>query len=238
MKTRFRHAAALLLAASVLVACSPSGPAPAAGTGAAATDPRADADLVAYQQLIAAGSHEIAVTMGNEVLRKYPNSTAAAEVRRTLAGVQATAKASADAKRLKALWAYQVGEQRGGAQSAASIYSSTPGSAKERLRLILRRHADWGESAYVFADGKGFRCPAPCTLSLRFDDQPAERWKAFTPETGEPAIFIEDDRKFAQRLTQTRKVAIDAILADRGPLTIVFETGGFDPQQWLPLPSK
>ena len=231
-----RLAIAAVLLGVFLGACSQSGPAPA--PGAAANDPRAEQDLVAYQQLIAANSHEIAVTMGNEIIRKYPNSNAAAEVRKTIEQVKATAKAAADAKRLKALWAYQVGEQRGGAQSAASIYSSEPSSEKERLRLILRRHADWGESAYVFADGNGFKCPAPCALSLRFDDQPAEKWKAFTPETGEPAIFIEEDKKFAQRLTQTRKVAIDATLVDRGPTTIVFETGGFDPNQWLPLPTK
>jgi hypothetical protein len=231
-----RHAVIALLLGALVAACSPSGQAPAAGPGTAAADPRAEQDLVAYKQLIAAGSHEIAVTMGNEILRKYPKSSAAAEVRRTIAEVQATAKATTDNKRLKALWAYQVGEQRGGAQSAASIYSSEPASEKERMRLILRRHADWGESAYVFADGKGFKCPAPCALTLRFDDQPGEKWKAFTPETGEPAIFIEEDRKFAQRLTQTRKVAIDATLVDRGPTKIVFETGGFDPAQWLPLP--
>lgn len=224
----------------VLIGCGPAAPPPS--PVAAANSPQAQADFEAYQQLIAAGSDEFAVTMGREVLRKHPGSPAAIEVARALPEVEARAKAKAGAKRMAALWTYLDNELRGQRQSTASIYSSVPGTAAERVRLILRRHAEWGQSVYLFdGDGdsagrKGFVCGSACRLPARIDGVAVDL-AAHSPETGEPALFIDDDAGFIQRLAGgAQKLEIDLRHATRGPLTVVFEVGGYDDDRFLRLP--
>ena len=221
---------------ALTTACSkPTSPEGAAPGAPVAMTSQAAADLAAYQELVRSGSHEFAVTMGREVLRKHPGSAAAAEVNRTLPAVEAQAESAADGKRMAALWDYQQGTQSGGKQSAASIYSSQPGSAAERARLILRRHSDWGESAYVFGTGRGFKCAAPCRVSIRYGDQPFRDVRAHLPDTGEPALFIDELAAFLAGMKSAREIEIRTRLADGTERSYVFETGGFDAAKWLPL---
>lgn len=228
--------AALLACGGLTLTAGCSKPAPTQTANApAANTPQAAADLAAYQELIRTGSHEFAVTMGREILRKHPGSPAAAEVGRTLPGIEAQAKSTADTKRLAALWDYQQGTQSGGKQSAASIYSSQPGSTAERARLILRRHSDWGESAYVFGTGKGYSCASPCRVAIRYGDKPFQDVRAHLPDTGEPALFIDDLSGFLSGIESSRELEIRTRLADGTERSYVFEVGGFDPAKWLPL---
>ncbi|HET7844611.1 MAG TPA: hypothetical protein VFL14_10710 [Xanthomonadales bacterium] len=223
----------IALLALALAACSKPAPqAPAAPANSAA----AESDLAGYRQLVAAGSNEIAVTMGREILRKYPGTPAAKEVEASLAKVQQAAQDTADAKRMAALWSYQSSTASDGKpQESASIYSSEPGGESERVRLILRRHPAWGQSVYVFSYGKGFKCGNACTVGLKFGDGPYEKWAAFAPETGEPAIFIKDDVKFLERLPGAKRLEINATHLDRGAMQLVFETGGYDAKQFKQL---
>lgn len=221
--------------ALALAACGGGTPPPA--PAAPANSAQAQQDYAAFQQLIAAGSDEFAVTMGREVLRKHPGSPAAVEVARLLPEVEARAKA--DAKRLAALWTYLTNDQRGKRQHTASIHSSVPGSAAERVRLILRRHAEWGQSVYLFdGDGddrsrQGFVCGKACRLPARIDGV-AVALAAHSPETGEPALFIDDDAGFIARLAGGAKtIEIDLRHATRGPFTAVFEVGGYDDPKFL-----
>lgn len=196
---------------------------------------QATADLAAYHELMRTGSYEFAVTMGREVLRKHPGSAAAAVVSKSLPEVEARAKAQLDRTRLAALWDFQTGLQSGGRQAAASIYSSQPGSAAERVRLILRRHSDWGESVYLFGSGAGFACASDCRLAIRYDDAPAVNIKAHLPETGEPAIFIDDIDAFLAKLEGAQRIEIKAALEGGGERTYVFEVAGFDAAKWPQL---
>lgn len=232
-----RRLAAPVLFALALAACgeapAPSPPQPAGNSA------QAQQDLDAFRQLIAAGSDEFAVTMGREVLRKHPGSPAAAEVAAALPAAEQRAKAKADAKRLAALWTYLTNDLRGVRQHTASIHSSVPGSAAERVRLILRRHAEWGQSVYLFdGDGsdrsrKGFVCGKACRLPARIDGV-AVALAAHSPETGEPALFIDDDAGFIARLAGGAKtIEIDLRHATRGPFTAVFEVGGYDDPKFL-----
>jgi len=232
-----RRLAAPVLLALALAACGDApAPAPPQPAGNSA---QAQQDLDAFRQLIAAGSDEFAVTMGLEVLRKHPGSPAAAEVAAALPAAEQRAKAKADAKRLAALWTYLTNDLRGVRQHTASIHSSVPGSAAERVRLILRRHAEWGQSVYLFdGDGsdrsrKGFVCGKACRLPARIDGV-AVALAAHSPETGEPALFIDDDAGFIARLAGGAKtIEIDLRHATRGPFTAVFEVGGYDDPKFL-----
>lgn len=227
-------AAALSALAIALALAACGGRPPPASPAPPASSAQAQQDLDAFRQLVAVGSDEFAVTMGREVLRKHPGSPAAAEVAAALPAAEQRAKDKAEARRLASLWTYLTNELRGVRQHTASIHSSVPGSGTERVRLILRRHADWGQSVYLFdGDGadrtrKGFVCGSACRLPARIDGA-AVALAAHSPETGEPALFIDDDAGFITRLSGgARKIEIDLRHATRGPLTAVFEVGGYD----------
>ena len=59
--------------------------------------------------------------------------------------------------------------------------------------------------------------------------------KATIPPTGEPALFIDDDKVFIARMEKARTVAIDVTIKDDGEQTETFEVGGYDATK---LPNK
>jgi hypothetical protein len=232
---------AVVLAASLLVsACSQQAPAPpaapSASAQAAANDAAAARELKLYQDMLARHAEELAAPVGKDILQKYPDTPAAAEVRKTLDEVEATAKSKAEHTRLAGLWYYQTANVDGN-QSTASTYSE-PRSANS-TRLVLRRHVKWGQSVYLFApDGsKGFVCKDLCNVVTRFDGK-RETWKAYLPKTGEPAMFIKDDKRFIAAMQKAKVIEMDVTTRDHGKQTLKFEVGGFDPSKFAPMPKK
>jgi hypothetical protein len=227
------RALALILAAALPAACSQSTPPAPAAPGAPAAQTQGQKELGLYRQLQQEKSYELAAPIGAEIVAKFPQSQAAKEVQETLADTTAKAAALTTRRRLERLWSYQSGKESGGTQNTASIYSGDP--TDTRVRLVLRRHSAWGQSVYLFGSGKGFECGASCSIGLRFDEQPVQRMKAYLPETGEPALFISDDKTFLKRIGSVQKISIDVVEKGKGPRTLVFEVGGFDPDKFPPL---
>ena len=228
-----------------IAACSnPSAPpapaaAPAQDAAAAAkanAEAQAEKGLKLYEQMRASGSLDIAAQVGAEAVAKYPDSAAAAKIKETLTEVTAKAKEEGEARRLARLWAYTVTSVKGGTQYAGSIENNPPltppgltGKDAKHVHLILRQHPEWGQTVYLILDNEKFNCKSGCkTLPVSFDGEPAKPWKATVPPTGEPALFIDDDKAFIARVLKTKKVAIDVVLAGEGKKTLVFETGGLD----------
>jgi hypothetical protein len=227
----------VVLAALAISACSQQGEAPpaapSASAQAAANEAAADKELKLYQQMLAEHSDVLAAPVGEEIVQKYPGTSAAAEVQKTLPQIQATAKAKAEHDRLANLWYYQTANVDG-MQHTASTYS-VPRSA-DSVRLVLRRHVKWGESVYLFApDGsKGFVCKDLCNVVMRFDGK-RETWKAYLPETGEPAMFIKDEKRFMAALQKAKAIDMDVTSREHGKETLKFEVGGYEPSKFLPL---
>ncbi|MEO5626632.1 MAG: hypothetical protein ABIQ70_11550 [Dokdonella sp.] len=229
-----------LCTAGVLAACSKvpepvSAPRPAA-TAAPVANAQASKALDLYRQLREQKNWEMAAPVGQEVVMKYPGSPAASEVQQTLADTSAQATAQTTHRRLERLWSYQSGKESGGEQNTASIYSSDA-TTGDRVRLILRRHSAWGQSAYLFGSGKGFECHGTCSLAAHFDDQP-QKIKAYLPPTGEPALFINDDKAVIAKLHGTQKLSIEVVEKGKARRTLVFEVGGFDADKFPPLAKK
>ena len=239
-----RQTSALVVAAMLVAACSPSQPpstaAPGAAPAAPATAPAADAQqtksLELYRTLRKEQQWELAAPIGKEVVDKWPGSGAAKEVQETLADATAKATEIAARRRLVAMWSYQAGKESGGDQVTASIYSSDL-AADKRVRLILRRHSAWGQSVYLFGGGKGFECKGTCSLAARFDDKP-QKIAAYLPDTGEPALFIKDDKGFLAKLAGTQKLSIDVTEKGKPSRTLVFEVGGYDAAKFPQLAKK
>ena len=232
------RSASLVVLAAVLTACSGGtapAPAPSAQPAQAALDAKAAQELTLYDQMRASQSWDLATSLGEEIIKKYPASPAATTVKQTLDEVRAKGVAQRDARRLARLWAYAATPEAGATQYTAAIESKEPlkaaASAKdsERIRLVLRQHPQWGQSVYLLLDNAKFDCSKGCaTLPVRFDDAPAQRMKATIPPTGEPALFIDDDKGFIAKMLKAKSVAIDATIKGEGAKTFVFEIGGYD----------
>jgi len=239
------RSASLAILAAVLAACStgtPPAPAQTAQSVQAAGDAKAAKELTLYDQMRASQSWDLATSLGEELVRKYPASPAAATVKQTLDDVRAKGVAQRDSRRLARLWAYAATPEGNGTQYTAAIESKEPlksaASAKdaERIRLVFRQHPQWGQSVYLLLDNAKFDCSKGCaTLPVRFDDAPAQRMKATIPPTGEPALFIDDDKGFIAKVLKAKSVAIDAAIKGEGAKTFVFEIGGYDATK---LPKK
>lgn len=240
MKGYGRGAGLMLLGALAALAACSKGPAdapPAAAQAAMAAEAQADKELAIYRQLMGEKSYELAAPIGHGIVSRFGQSLAAREVKETLADTEAKASAIATRRRLERLWSYQSGKESGGEQNTASLYSSDV-AAGDRVRLILRRHSAWGQSVYLFGDGKGFECRGNCTLAVHIDEQPVKRLKAYLPETGEPALFIADDKAFISLLAHAQKIGMDVLEKGKQPRTLVFETGGFDATKFPALAKK
>jgi hypothetical protein len=243
-----RRFAAVLIVSAILTACSSSAPPPAQPAKPAApanNDAAAAKELALYDQMRASQSWDLAVSLGEEIIHKFPSSAAAAQVKQTLEDVRAKATAQREARRMAKLWAYAAVAEAGGTQYTAAVESKEPlksaASAKdgERVRLVLRQHPKWGQSVYLLLDNAKFDCSKGCaTLPVRFDDTPAQRMKATIPPTGEPALFIDDDKGFIAKMQKAKRVSIDATIKGEGAKTFVFEIGGYDAAKLPNAPKK
>ena len=233
---------ACLLFAS-LAACSGSGgdskanAQQAAATAKATAEAKAAKEMALYDQMRASQSYDIAATLGDELIKKYPDSEAATKVKQTLEEVRTKGLKQAESRRLARMWAYAATPEGNGTQYTAAIASKDPiGIANAKVRLVLRQHPQWGQSVYLLLDNATFDCSKGCaTLPVAFDDASAQRMKAVIPPTGEPALFIDDDKGFIAKMEKAAKVAISATLKGAGEKTFVFEVGGYDPSK---LPNK
>ena len=230
----YRSSLVLLGAAWLLAACSPQGGqsnVPATATPQQALNADAADKLNTYHELLRIKNDEMVVSMGHDILDRYPNTPAAAEVAQSLPAIEQRYKASSEKNRLAALWLYQVSPMEGGTQSTATIDSSQP-SGDGRVRLVLRRHTQWGQNAFLYGEGHGFVCRANCTIASTIDGK-SVGIKAFAPTTGEPALMIRDDKAFIAMLQKAKKITMNVTLVDGEKKEALFyEVGGFDPSKW------
>ncbi len=222
---------ALLLA---LAACQPAEVDPA-------FDEAKGAELLAaYEAARAEDDFEIAEARGDELRQRHGETQAAATMRATIDEVRAKAEQMRENRRLVGLWEYQKIPAAGGIQNTAALYSRVevdPESEVKAMpdaRLILRRHPEWGESAYLVLAQQSLQCGPPCVLQIRFDDGEPQRYTGDPADTGTgPALFIEDRDRFLAAMTDATHVRIE--LPRSGHLVPVFEfeVGGFLPRRHL-----
>lgn len=192
-----------------------------------------------YDQMRASQSWDLAATLGNEVLTRFPGTAAAAQVQQTLAEVRDKGARQAQERRLAHLWVYSASPEAGGTQYAAAIPSKRAPAPGARARLVLRQHPKWGQSVYLLLDNARFDCQKGCkTLPVSFDGKPAQRMPATIPPTGEPALFIDPDKRFIAAMEKAKIVSVDITIKDAGAKTLEFEVGGFDPAKYQPQKNK
>lgn len=221
-----------LLFVLVLAACQPEPVDPSQDEAAGAEK------LALYEAARADQDFEIAEMHGDQLDQAHGETEAAATMRASIDEVREQADAMRERRRLLGLWDYQSVAVEGGTQHSAAIYSKVPGYAgeegsvapKPEARLVLRRHPDWGESAYLVLEMSTLRCGPPCRLKIRFDDEPAREFAGEPADTGTgPALFIKDEPGFLEAMAQAQRVRIE--LPRNGVLvpSFEFEVGGYRP---------
>ena len=231
------RASALVVALALLGACS-RGPTPEQQAAArkAAMEKQAQQDEATYDRMVAMKSYQLALPLGEQIVAKYPGTQAAAKIKAGLADVRARATAQADALRLKRLWVYQVAPMAGGTQSTAAIDASQPPDAG--VRLILRRHSEWGLSVFLYADGSpGFDCYRTCKVPAQFDKHKVTL-HAYVPKGGRPALMFRGEKAFIADMEKAKVVHLKVRMKALGERDLEFDVGGFDPSQWKPLKKK
>jgi hypothetical protein len=222
----------LLVMLVALAACQPAEVDPA-------FDEANGAELLArYEAARADSDFEIAEAHGDQ-LRQLHGETAAT-MRRTIGQVRDEAEKMREHRRLVGLWEYQEIPAAGGIQNTAALYSrvevdpESEVAANPDARLILRRHPEWGESAYLVLTQQTLQCGPPCVMQIRFDGGEPQRFTGDPADTGTgPALFIEDRDRFLAAMTEATRVRIE--LPRSGHLVPVFEfeVGGFVPHRHL-----
>ena len=196
--------------------------------------------LAAYEAARADGDFEIAEARGDELRQRHGDTQAAATLRQSIEVVRTQAEKMRENRRLVGLWEYQKIPAAGGIQNTAAIYSRVEVDAESEVaaqpdaRLILRRHPEWGDSAYLVLAQQALQCGPPCVMQIRFDDGTPQRYTGDPADTGTgPALFIEDRDRFLAAMTDARRVRIE--LPRSGHLVPVFEfeVGGFVPRRHL-----
>jgi hypothetical protein len=224
----FHYAIVAFCAAALLAGCSQQSgtPAPdAAQQQAQSQGADATRNLETYRQLLRIHNDGMAVTMGEDIVKRFPDSAAAKEVQQTLPAIEKRYTEASEKSRLAGLWLYQVSPMAGGTQSTATTVNGG-------VQLVLRRHTSWGQSVFLYGSKPGFVCRGNCSIAGTLDGKPMHIM-AFAPSTGEPALMIRDDKAFIAMLQKAKKITLDVTLADGDKKqTLIYEVGGFDPAKW------
>ncbi len=200
---------------------------------------KAEQHYAMYEQMVQADNAELALPLGDELLKLYPDSAAAARVRPQIEVLREKATTEGESRRMARLWAYQTSPMAGGTQSTATVYSNDdPTVAGEKVRLVFRRHTEWGQSVFLYGSEPGFTCAKSCRITMTFDGGKSLSMEGSIPPTGEPAIFIEEDKRFIAEVAKSKKVDIEVHDKGKSDRTLHFDVGGFDAKKFLPLSKK
>lgn len=185
-----------------------------------------------YGQARTAEQWDIALAYANQLQHLAPNSVPMREVQATLADTGIHADEVRDRRRLAALWAYNIepiNYGNDGVVVSAYLYSDSKAdpAGAARVRLVLRRHPQWGRSVYLVLDQGEFDCVPGCKVSIRFDDQPQRDFTATKSKQNRSALFIDDEAAIRAALEKVRVIIINVIVGG-APRMLRFEVGGFD----------
>lgn len=204
---------------------------------AAQAEKEAATRLASLKQMQTIGRDDLALNFANDILQRFPNTKAAIEAKPLVESLRVKVEGEQEGNRLRELWAYHTTDDKdaGGTVRTAYLYSTNTlgpaeaGKPAPKARLVLRRHPQWGDDVYLLSDRGHFSCPNPCTVSVQFDDAPPTVYPAKLPETGEPAMFVEDFKTFLSALPGAARVRFEVTLKDGGAQTPEFELGGYNP---------
>jgi len=188
-----------------------------------------------FDAAVNSGNWHLAKSQADVLLANWPTTEAAARVREQFDDIKSKADAQREARRLAALWSYNVLAVKGGQQRSAAIYSKddldTDELGARPVQLIFRDHPDWGRSSYLVLRSGDFAraCYRRCQVKVTVDNSAPRNMNAFRPDTdGAIAMFINDDKALWRRIRDAKTLRIEFQNHDGTRRTAVFEIGGLE----------
>jgi len=188
-----------------------------------------------FDAAVSAHNWHLAKSHADVLLANWPDTEAAARVRAQFDEIKANAEAEREARRLAALWSYNVQAVKGGQQRSAAIYArddlDVDGRGAKPVQLIFRDHPDWGRSSYLVLRSGDFAraCYRSCQVKVTVDETAARNMSAFRPDTDEAiAMFINDDKALWRRIRGANTLSIEFPVRDGTRRTAIFEIGGLE----------
>jgi hypothetical protein len=155
----------------------------------------------------------------------------------------AEAAAKEEARTLAAKWTYRSSEDPMTSRPARSAIIESentvsfgfPYEGAQRGRLVLRDHPTYGRDVILSIERGQFLCQSyqDCSIRVRFDEQPAQRWAAVGPaDNSTTSIFLRDEARFLERLRRAKIVRIQAPVYQEGEPVFEFNVGGFSYERY------
>lgn len=116
-------------------------------------------------------------------------------------------------------------------QSENAVDFGFPYQGSQHATLTLRNHPSYGHDVFLRLEQGQILCPSyeDCTVRVRFDDGPAERWTGVGPsDNSTTTVFIRNYSRFLQRMRNSRVVRIQIEVYQEGAPVFEFRVGGFD----------
>jgi hypothetical protein len=110
-----------------------------------------------------------------------------------------------------------------------------PYEGQQHGTLTLRNHPSYGRDVILQIREGQILCPSydDCSIRVRFDDGPAERWTGAGPnDNGTTTVFIRNYSRFLQRMRNAKVVRIQIPVYQEGAPTFEFRVGGFDQDRY------
>ena len=177
-------------------------------------------------------------------LRSIPQSSARyTEAQTLLENIEGDAKAAAKRRQSTPAgpidpWHYQFGtdEMTGKKIWQVSVTSTNevdfgfPYSGSQHGTLALRVHPRWGKDVFLYLERGQFLCGTEeCTVLVRFDDGPPQRFNASeASDNSTEILFIRDYPRFVGRIKKAKHVAIEAQFFQEGSKVFQFDVAGLN----------
>ncbi len=233
------RACLILALPALLAACDDGERQRVAAEAAAARQESMAAELL--RQLEASerdGRPDLARAFAEDLVLRFPQTAAGKSAATRIEALRTAADAEAEARRLRGLWTYHdVEEPKSGGRVRTAYLHGVPASeGLPPLRLVLRRHPEWGQSAYVLVNGGDFACRSDdCRATLIVDDAAPRAVHVSRAQGADPpALFIEKDAEFLAALDAAKTLSLVMPLADGREARYAFEVGGFEIEQLGP----
>jgi hypothetical protein len=198
----------------------------------------ANAGLLQVEKARSNGRQQAALIYAEEILQRYPDSAAAARLRGELDTLREAAEQERESRRLAELFTYHAVEEGEATVYTAYIFGQPAANPSPELRLVLRRHPEWGQNTYLLiGDGADFACRNECRAQLRFDDGDSEAFVITrAKDVDPPALFLEEDQRVLDRIASARELELQVDLRGGKRGAWRFELGGFDANRLGPAP--
>jgi hypothetical protein len=170
----------------------------------------------------------------DSAVRTWIRAKRHADEQRIVAQAEAAGRQADAAK-----WSYSTATDpmAGRASHTASIESENtvefgfPYEGAQHGTLWIRNHPSYGHDVFLTIERGQILCHSfdECTVRVRFDDGPAERWSGAEPsDNNTTTIFIRNYSRFVERMRHAKVVRVQIPVYQEGDQTFEFRVDGFD----------